>query len=298
MTPTLLQDLDERYINYISNNEKITDEDLRNNFLDILNRKDSRERLAEWKNMKVKIPSYNQLVHLANPFYIGYGNPEADILFLGKEKAFNPLNSPDQFIQESVNNILHWDLISNNPENVDHQKIFERFGFNPMFPKMYFKNRTNGGHTWAKYAKIIDPSDVEHRLVNETEDFSKSFFSKCFLSEISHVPSRYSKGYIGFAQREDFLQNQFFKKFPIVIIAASGYLSKKKIKVLFDAEYTKDIHLGQNKRGPFTAHLFESSQQHIIVCRQLSGASCWTNEAMQKLANLLSQWTASLANET
>ena len=56
------------------------------------------------------------VVHLANPYYVGFGEPDADILFVGKEKGFdlisvplqNGRNSIDKLFHESILDYFHW----------------------------------------------------------------------------------------------------------------------------------------------------------------------------------------------
>lgn len=45
--------------------------------------------------------------NLPNPYYIGFGNPEADILILGKEQAYNQEHYTQLFF-ESINNPTEW----------------------------------------------------------------------------------------------------------------------------------------------------------------------------------------------
>lgn len=85
MNQTQIRRLEEKYREHITQHRGITDEDLRVSFLKILELRNPLHRVEEWKNLKVKVSSFRQLVYLANPFFIGYGNPESGILFLGKE---------------------------------------------------------------------------------------------------------------------------------------------------------------------------------------------------------------------
>ncbi|HET8753802.1 MAG TPA: hypothetical protein VFM59_05515, partial [Salinimicrobium sp.] len=237
-----------------------------------------------WNEMKVLITSFKELVHLANPYYLGYGNPDSNILFLGKEKAFNIYQNPELFIHESVNNTLQWKLIDQKKEKRNHYDILEELGFNPLFPKCYFKQKTRKRHTWGIYSKIVEGIENKTDLLNETENYNNSFFSHCFLSEINHIPSRYSENRKLIEVRKNLLKSDFFKNFRTVIIGAKGYLTNDKIKEIFEPEGEGEIIQLDNKEA---LKYRNNNGQTIIYCNQLSGAAGWTNKAINKLIKIL-----------
>ncbi|WP_026725752.1 hypothetical protein [Flavobacterium sasangense] len=270
-----LQHYQEQYIQYVKKQE--IDEELKKQFIEILIEKKTAKRAEMWNSMRIPLNLIKYLHNLANPFYIGFGNPESDILFIGKEKAFNIINNPESFLNESINNLLHWEKSNEKDE----------FSFNPknpyMFYKTKYKHKIKGGETWGFYKnmtqKIVSKNENNIELKDDT------FFNYCFTTEINHIPSKKTSNEKLINQRLDFLQKEdFFKSFKHVIIGAKGSVSKEEIKHIFGKSPIEiSIILGNNKRTTFSIDVFEYENQKIILCNQLSGATGWTNEVLEKL---------------
>lgn len=284
----LLNNIENSYINYIDNldiNERVKEE-----FIRLLSNNNSIERLNMWDTFRESHPNFDFSI-LANPFYIGFGNPNSDILFVGKEKAFDISKSPELFIRESINNTLHWTSIyQDNQYELNHAEIFENLGFNPFFPKANNIKKFPPRHTWGIYSTIVNGIHNTNFLLNESIDFQNSFFSNCFMTEINHVPSRYSKGMRMSQTRQNFFVNDFYTSFTKIFIGAKGYLTIDEIKILFNIDtYNNgiDIELGRNKQRVITAKIFEDNNRKIVYCNQLSGAAGWTNGAINELIRIM-----------
>jgi hypothetical protein len=65
------------------------------------------DRLNLWNDLKKSL-NYKELSILANPYYIGFGNPKADVLFVGKELGFNPSDDINLMFHESIQNTFQW----------------------------------------------------------------------------------------------------------------------------------------------------------------------------------------------
>lgn len=283
----LLTELNEKYINYIGENKKIKDRVLQSNFIRLLKEESLNDRKKQWDDFKVNINSLKELPELANPFFIGFGNPNAKILFIGKEKAFNITTSPDLLLQENVNNILHWELIAQGKDSTT-------FEFNPENPRSYHKDKIKSRHTWGKYAKILAKLNDElilEELLKDASNSTQNIFDHCFLTEINHLPSQYSTGKKMISERKNFFKNDFYKGFDTVVIGAQSYLSQDDIQDIFDAELVeKDYILGEKGKiriTSITCDIYKSNSQFIVYCQQLSGASTWTNEALRNLCALI-----------
>jgi len=279
------KDFEELYINYIKNSEVILDDELKKSFISLLREKNIENRLEIWKNFKVNIESLSQLPKLANPFFIGYGNPKSDILFVGKEKAFDIYRNPELFFHESINNTLQWKLITLGSKFND--KIFD-----PRNPRKYHNFKIKANHTWGKYAKIIAfKNNLENDLLLVPEESQPTFFDFCFLTEINHLPSKYSVGKNLVHTRKKLLKDQFYKKFKNVVIGAKGYLTDEQIVEIFNVTKHPDPKIlgkkGKRRIQEITATLYSNENQQVIYCSQLSGATGWTNEAIENLARLL-----------
>ncbi|MFD0993168.1 hypothetical protein [Tenacibaculum geojense] len=78
----------------------------------LINEKDENKRVIIWSNLSNCLDE-KELKLLANPFYIGFGNPNSDFLFLGQEKAFDPKANKELLLLESINNNYYWDIVMN-----------------------------------------------------------------------------------------------------------------------------------------------------------------------------------------
>jgi hypothetical protein len=285
MKQLLELNFENRYIDYLRKKDFIKDEQLKNSFISLLREKNIQKRLELWKNFKVSVSSISQLPKLANPYFMGFGNPDADILFIGREKAFNTYNNPELFFHESINNTLQWELINSGTN-------FSNEIFDPRNPRKYHKFKIKANHTWGKYAKIVAlKNSLKQDFLSIPDNLQPTFFDYCFLSEINHLPSKYSVGEGLIDERKELLQSPFYKKFKNVIIGAKGYLSNQQIEDIFDVTPDPNpIILGKKgkiKIQNIQVTIFRNEQQQVIYCSQLSGATGWTNEAIKALAGLL-----------
>jgi hypothetical protein len=251
-----------------------------------------RERLirAELDN---NVDKFN-LKALANPYYIGFGNPNSDILVIGKEKAFNVENT-QLLIKESINNYAQWKEIIKHGMMADNQiTVCEKLGFNPLLPKSFHQGKTKSNHTWSKTSLIIKNVYKDLNLsVDENSNLENSIFFKCFMTELNYIPAKYHEGTGLQENRKWLLKNSFFTSFPVVIFSAKSYLRGKEyiIDELFSAKYQKKIELdviGSKRKRSLNIEIYKSNRQTIMVCDQLSGASGWSNHALMGFSKTIS----------
>ncbi len=163
-----------------------------------------------------------------NPYYLGFGNPDANILFIGKEKGFDEKNARLLFY-ESVCNFIQWEYIISYGKLLNHKYLFRNLGFNPMFPRMYPYSKLTPAGTWGKYSKIIGyiyNKDWKTLFYN-TSNISKSMFNYCFMTELNHKPSKEShklKFKCVNPIRKHLLSHEFYRSFPVIVIGARTYL--------------------------------------------------------------------------
>ena len=130
-------------------------------------------------------------------FYVGMGNPNADTLLIGSEKALNPLDATYAPIlrHELELNIDHWiDLLDNynhieNPFDLNllnRNPPLNRFNpFNPLFLEQTANIVGNrAGHTYAGMMRLINIV-LNQNFGLYTRDFTNNVFSKIFISELS-----------------------------------------------------------------------------------------------------------------
>ena len=285
----LLNQLQNKYIDHI-NNLTFLDNTLREKIIKILSTKNQNDRSELWNNLLVKLENFKEIHSFSNPYYIGFGNPNSGILFLGKEKGFDIENRPDLFFLESIDNIKQWELLTAKKDFNTQDSLYEKLNFNPIFPRLKHTQKISKRHTWGMYAHIISElKNLNHdTLINEVENYSNSLFNYCFMSEINYIPSKYSKGAKLSPLRKEFLSNEFYKKFPLVIIGAKNYLKAIDVCDIFDAELSEtNKEVGQNKARKIRIDIFKSNNQKIILSDHLSGAAGWTNNAISNLAGEL-----------
>lgn len=280
----LAANFESKYKSYISK-QNFTDIKLKNDFLELLENYSCLEREIIWDTLKTRIANDCEANKLANPYYIGFGNPNSSILFIGKEKAFNFSKSPDLFVKESINNTLHWQSIEECYDLLNHHNVNKKYGFNPFFPKLYHTRKLSSRHTWGLYSHIVAGiNKLSNDCFNESVDYDQSFFSKCFMTEINHIPSKYSNGLRMTEERKDLLTSQFYKEFKTIIIGAKGYLTINEIKSLLNISADpNEIIVGKSKSRQIKIWKFVEAHKIIIYCNQLSGAAGWTNEAIENL---------------
>lgn len=292
-TTNELNELTARYKKYIEDERlKFSDDKLRTDFLALLDDPTLSGRATKWKAILENASYADDLPKLANPFFIGYGSPDdrLPILFLGKEKAFNPTEKVDLFFKESINNIFQWERLSDETEK-------EKLSFNPRSPRSGYPDLKKN-HTWAKYAFLLRYILNDDSISFEHLEEDKSFFSNCFLTEISYIPSKEGKTLAKvrkdpfFEKREKFLKHKVLPKFRVVIIGASNYFSKNndtKLKAeltsLFgDIEECKTCYYEDRKILPFFHFKTKTGDRDIYLTRQLSGAAGWSNDGLKAFA--------------
>jgi hypothetical protein len=270
---------EEKYVAYLEKMPVNELKGLSQKMTNILQVKNLVERTKKWNDFEVKLNEIKNLHLLSNPYYIGYGNPNSDILFLGKEKAFDITNSPDLFLHESINNNIQWEcLIENGNTNLE---------FNPLFPQKYFGDdyKIKHTHTWGMYHKLVKGITENPNISSELGVLENNFFNHCFTTEVNHIPSKYSSNLKSIDPRKELLQHAFYKSFKYVIIGAIGAIDQKQIKEIFGCFDPKEMLL--NKEGSKKERkieVFQNNTQKIILCNQLSGAAGWSNE---EIANLI-----------
>lgn len=207
---------------------------------------------------------------LANPYYLGFGNPDADILFIGKEKAFNIIDSPELLFFESVNNSLQWEILTLNGRT----RIPDQFPFNPLFPTSYsYGKKFQWNHTWGTYHRIISEVYGPGFALNEKEDFQSSFFNKCFITEQNHLPAKVSSDLGSSVERMEILKHEFFKSFKVIVIGTNKL--SDSLKSIFLPQQGTQIKDSFGLRSIKHSWKIDNGAT-VILCHQLSGRN-WPN---------------------
>ncbi len=252
----------------------------------------SREKVLRDKLFNALHPSVYRV--FANPFLVGVGNPNSDILVIGKEHAF-PSDNSTLLMKESINNFRQWKLIADNDWfGRNPKELLGLLGYNPLLPTCYHSGKTKPAHTWSKTCLIVSQVYPEKKLiVDEATDVRRSFFNRCFMTELNHRPAKTHEGSgLDTVRRGDFLMSPFFRSFPVVVFSAKSYLdgSHAILEKLYDVrpESRQTVELdrkGGNKDKSISVVKYRSPKQVVYVCDQLSGSSGWTNVSLTNFAS-------------
>ena len=243
-------------------------------------------------------------------FYIGEGNPDADILIIGNECARN-----DNGDDVAADNVQKWkellkrryDVEEIRRELHDYKGRHPMNGYYPLFPwfgqrcivrtevKKDNEKKIRGdegtARTWVQYQKLIDWIYME----NFNRDKFIDFHLKVFHTELSQIPMMSSgdndqkdKTADSIQKRLDGLfSNQFFKRFPVVIIAAGHYVRDYGINIIgtkenkrFDVVYKGNI----GKSGWINLH--ESSDSRRLLLHTKHFAAAISDDYIREIAEL------------
>lgn len=202
----------------------------------------------------------NKDIQTENPFYIGFGNPNSDILIVGQEKAI-PKDSQNQIISESIENPFQWNkIIENNITDINYRFYESRHFKNPLHP---YDGKPKNGNTWNQYQKLIQ---LVYPELSELE-LHNSFLLKTFITEINHEVSTRSLGNQRNNERVNFTNHKFYNSFPVTILAIGNYLSRKEIESIYNVEFYEDISENHRKLAFYKN---DSQKRTLIQTRQMS----------------------------
>ena len=227
------------------------------------------ERITLFKEMLVQAE--------INNFYIGTGNPNADILIIGKEISIDPkIDKGNMQCQtEIANNIMHWKRdVGKNQKDIEN---YNDSNYSPLYPykgqKLIIDNDKNGGtsRTWYNYQKLYN------LIYPENKKDIITFHENVFITELNDSPSLKTKdaNKDSLAKRKLFIKNSdFFKSFSVVIIAGLGYfkISKKanEIEDIFSVTCISKKSSDNNPNQNYWIHHGNCSPKLLINTRQLS----------------------------
>lgn len=244
----------------------------------ILNNKSKMENENIYLKELLKVVVENQ--------YIGLGNPNSKILFIGKEAGA----------------AIETELFHGNAKSWKERKFDYSFNYIPTEEKL-----RNLNHTWQRYQKlyesILSNLNIDTRIV-KNDKYEITFVENVFTTELSnlHAPnSKEAKRQEKFSEelqlrKDDFFKSKFIQQFPIVIIFASDnkYIETYPGEVcdLFNVKF--DYLLNQNAKDKIWIHSESENAKNpklLIHTRQL------TNRISSELIPNLSKLIVSFINE-
>lgn len=218
-----------------------------------------------------------------NKYYIGTGNPNADILIIGKEPAIDKKNTEQHKI-EILNNVENWDRdLQKNQVEIDN---WNENNYSPLYPykgqilKINKTNTNNVGtsQTWCNYQKLANMI-----YGNENNTFI-DFHEKIFLTELSSIPNKNTKDAKKDAKfkeeiefRKEVLKSEFFDSFRIVIVNACDkeYITGESLCETFGVQFPKvggqhDFFHNNTKQSYWIHNSIKVTPKLVIHTRQLS----------------------------
>jgi len=217
----------------------------------------------------------NLLAEKQEECLIGWGNPNAKILVVGKESAIHNIEGKKQYELEILQNHIQWNI--NIKEKTSQEDIvpfqFDESGdhilnagditYNPLYPykgqefnvRREFRNnegivyRVTGkkgtSSTWYNYQRLCNLI-----LGREVSPKMNDFFKHFFTTELSTATAKYSRDADMIARahsirnRKRFLCHPFYQRFPIVILAVGHYPMEHGIIIedIFKTKYEGKPH--------------------------------------------------------
>ncbi|MCG8858543.1 hypothetical protein [Tenacibaculum finnmarkense] len=215
-------------------------------------------------------------IGLKNNQYIGLGNPNAKILFVGKEAGM-PIGSE----------IIHGSANSWKDKKIDYSNRF-----------MPENNIKDFRQTWQKYQKLYDKILDELEIKYEKEEYEITFIENVFTTELSNLvapTTNEAKKLDGFKieleKRKDlFWKSDFIKNFPIVVIMASdnSYIETYKGEVC-ELFHVKFDELKYAKSDKIWSHYSNNNKPKLVIhTRQLTNGA--SNELIDQITQLITKF--------
>jgi hypothetical protein len=206
----------------------------------------------------------NLLEILPADYYIGHGDSNAKILFIGKEAAANP---DDKIYHGTVQSWL---------DKNDYSK--------PYIPTdKAIKTKT---HTWYRYQKLYDHVyyNLKKEVSTKKDDYELTFVENIFSTELSSLPAKTTtdaKKNPRFDEelgnrKKLFFSSDFIKSFPIILIFANDtkYIETYKGEVceLFNVQFDRQIDCSKTDKIWVHYSVDKNNPKLVIHTRQLTNS--------------------------
>jgi len=226
--------------------------------------------------------------------FIGFGNPNAKILIVGKEVSNSDDKEGIDFYRKNA------EIWKSNIENNIKQNDVTGW-YNPLFAYKELTKKGKISDTWRNYQKLYDiifelkDNSNKETIINFQKDF--------FLTEMSEMPAKTTKTAqekIEFKEKlkkrkaECFNKNAFIQNFPVVVLACSNYIWNKEndwqINDIFGVTYSENKKYPKgfyesSSKNRFWIHYSENGKKLVIHTRQLSNYV--RNDMLIEMGNLI-----------
>lgn len=199
-----------------------------------------------------------------NKYHVGSGNPNAQILLVGKESAITDDNIEGRNWYNR--NASDWrNHIDNNTCEVLSYPIPQDHVFR--------REKSWGKNTWSKYQSLIN-----HIFEKEVTPYYIDFLENVFTTEINDAPNKNTSTADKSKLNERkllFKESNFIQSFPVIVLACSNYITNNNevreideiFGVKYEEEFPKQVY---NKTNWFFSHFNEDKTKLVIHTRQLS----------------------------
>lgn len=199
-----------------------------------------------------------------NKYHVGTGNPNANILFIGKESAI------------AVDNHDGRNWYDRNPsdwKNHIDNNTCEILSYDISEDHVFRKEKSWGKNTWSKYQKLTN-----HIFEKAEKPYFIDFLENVFTTEINDSPSKNTSSANKSKLNERKLllkESNFIQNFPVIVLACSNYIKNNEenreideiFGVKYNDEYPQKVY---NKTNWFFSHYNEDKSKLVIHTRQLS----------------------------
>lgn len=187
--------------------------------------------------------------------YIGHGNPNAKILFIGQEPSIDCKNNREQYVLEIAANAEQWrNIVANGIgyDSIDPSKIEFGSPLHPWANQKYqvrsvmqtgeIRGEEGTAKTWYNYQKLVNKIfelySKERKPMNKNDhlDFHRLSFHTDMSDAAYKKHSESVDSNQSVTERITLLSADFFRNFPIVI-AAVGHFPRNT----YGDEYFGDI---------------------------------------------------------
>lgn len=255
-------------------------------------------------------PSFSKILKLAKEkkLFLGSGNPNSNILFIGKEAAIDKNKSPLQYETEYLKNVEDWESnvsLNKQFEDIDNWITKPSPKFNSLYPYKGQKNKVESRNkegkiirgefgtskTWYNYQKIIDiiyHEGKEGELIN--------FHEHAFCTELNQETGSYSKDIPkskreeSINKRKELFQQAFFREFTIIIVAVGHYVRDFEINLeeIFNMQFNDKLskHLSQDLKNEYLNMHFDNIENPSKILIHTNQLSMVSNDLINKLGEV------------
>lgn len=227
--------------------------------------------------------------------YIGHGNPNAKILFIGQEPAIDRDIDAQDYKRDIACNVEQWkDIISTGTgyESVDNTKIEfgsplhpwanQKYQVRSKLPNAIIRGKEGTSRTWYNYQKLINKiyeaysNDRRPMTKDDYLDFHRLSFHTDMSAAAFKNHYRTDEGRSSVKERKALFSSDFFCDFPIVI-AAVGHFPRDTygnafFEDIFEVEFIGNDETGSGMWMNVSLRDNENNPMLLIHTPQFGGA--------------------------